>query len=231
MVFAHQKRHLLETEGEIEMENRASRNLFHWLTRPTVRAHRAPSDAKAGNPGLALQQVELTDAPSISLSPATAEPGSRVTVKGEGFSAGETVNIFLSTSSISTSRPAASAQVRADGTFAHSFTLPLTWPNGRRIVASALKLTAATPDFSQRAVTELGLTFNIRFQLEQAIEHLWTGAPADVTDDAGDMALPTRRSLCDGDSDPMLEWRFSEHNGKPVYVSIPVQPRWVGSTM
>jgi hypothetical protein len=112
-----------------------------------------------------------------------------------------------------------------------SFTLPLTWPNGHRIVESSLRIVAANHDFSVTASAEFALTFSIRFQLEQAIEYLCTGTPMDYDEDA---VLPARRSLCDLDSEgsrPVFEWSFSEHNGKPIYVSIPIQPRWSGSVM
>jgi hypothetical protein len=115
--------------------------------------------------------------PAITISPDSGGPGAHITVNGSDFPAGETVRFFLTVpgneadaerqvsapltantfaprmAPLGAERQADTALVivGSDGSFAATFVLPLSWPNGERIVEPKLSIIAATEGFSTKA--------------------------------------------------------------------------------
>ena len=90
--------------------------------------------------------------PSISLSPASGEAGTRVTASGKGFPANSPVAIYLAPLDTAAGTGAlqeyTSGTTAADGSYSLAFTMPATWPDSSTVTQEQIVVTAAMPDFS-----------------------------------------------------------------------------------
>ena len=94
----------------------------------------------------------LATTPTIRLSPDHGPGGTYVNVLGEGFPAGERIEIRLSgTASGAAEELYAVTHAGAHGEIDVWFVMPEAWPNGTPITQSEIVVLAATPDYLKKA--------------------------------------------------------------------------------
>jgi hypothetical protein len=98
-----------------------------------------------------------TTAPVIRLMPDHGGSGTQVSVAGEKFPVGATVELRLSgTNTEATQQSYTSAVVDQNGSFKLGFTMPGYWPNGDEIIQPQIVVLASTPDFVTKASAIFG---------------------------------------------------------------------------
>lgn len=94
--------------------------------------------------------------PLITVLPPAAEPGSRITVRGERFPPGTFIGIYLAPDSSSLPKSEYfTVSAASDGSFEASFYLPDMWPDDESIVEQQVIIAAVTDDLKVAAVTFL----------------------------------------------------------------------------
>jgi hypothetical protein len=93
--------------------------------------------------------------PYAEVTPLTGAGGSQLTLRGGGFPANTTVNVYLGTfdMQVGGGEPVRYGAATTDnsGNFTVSFTMPSTWPDGTPVTPGRLLILVATPDFGRQA--------------------------------------------------------------------------------
>ncbi len=89
--------------------------------------------------------------PSITLSPSSGGPHTRVLVTGEGFPAGQAIDIRLSAGAGAATPSLGEAVAGGDGTIQLALMMPEEWSNGTPIADRQLVVVAANADASVKA--------------------------------------------------------------------------------
>ena len=91
----------------------------------------------------------------IDVNPSSGGPGTQITVRGGGFPANQTVDIYLAgvvrASEASAAPPVISRTTDGNGNFTASFAMPATWPDGSAIATGKIIILAATSNFGVQA--------------------------------------------------------------------------------
>ena len=101
------------------------------------------------SPNVIVAYASLLQPSGITISPATGQSGTEVTVRGSGFSPGSTISMRFDGNSVSTSP--GTVTVKLDGTFSAQFVVP-TGSEGQKEVRAtdnALLRNSASATFQQ----------------------------------------------------------------------------------
>ncbi|MCB0149767.1 MAG: SH3 domain-containing protein, partial [Caldilineaceae bacterium] len=93
--------------------------------------------------------------PYVDVNPSSGGPGTQITVRGGGFPANQTVDIYLAgvvrASEASAVPPIVSRTTDGNGNFTAGFAMPATWPDGSAIATGKIIVLAATSGFGVQA--------------------------------------------------------------------------------
>jgi len=92
--------------------------------------------------------------PYVDINPSSGGPGTQVTVRGGGYPANRTVNLYLGgvvRASAADATPLVTTSSDSNGNFSTAFTMPTTWPDGSVIATGKLIVLAATSDFAAQS--------------------------------------------------------------------------------
>jgi len=93
--------------------------------------------------------------PYVDVNPSSGGPGTQITVRGGGFPANQTVDIYLAgvvrASEASAVPPIVSRTTDGNGNFTAGFAMPATWPDGTTIATGKIIVLAATSGFGVQA--------------------------------------------------------------------------------
>ncbi len=89
--------------------------------------------------------------PYVDINPVAGGPGTQVSVRGGGYPANRTINIYLGAvvrTSAADASPVVTTSSDGNGNFSTAFTMPGAWPDGSAINTGKLVVLAATSDFA-----------------------------------------------------------------------------------
>jgi hypothetical protein len=93
--------------------------------------------------------------PYVDVNPGSGGPGTQVTVRGGGYPANQTINLYLGglvrASEAASSAPIQTTTSDGNGNFTTVLTLPARWPDGSAIPTGKVVILAATGDFAAQA--------------------------------------------------------------------------------